>query len=412
MRIAVLSYRSHPFVGGQGVYVRHLTKALAADGHEVTVFGGEPYPQLDPRVDLVRLPSLNLYTEGFPFVIPDPRRLLSDPIDTLEFAMLPTGAFAEPLTFSLRAWRDLRRRRGEFDVVHDVQSLGYGLLGILRDGWPLVTTFHHPIAIDRDLDLQTAATPWRRLQLRRWYAFTRMQGRVARRLPFVITGSPTALDDIIRVCGVEPGRITLIPYGVDTQVFAPKPDVAREPGRILTTTSSDIPLKGLAVLLESVAKLRTERQVRLVIVGKPLPRSKVPALIDRLELTEHVEWVSGIGDVDLAVQYARAQVAVVPSLYEGFSLPAAEAMACQTPLVATDAGALPWVTGTEAASLVPAGDAGALADAIACILDDAEAAARAGEAGRQRVLERFTWSATASATVEVYRGATGAGNAT
>ena len=401
MRVALLSYRSHPYVGGQGVYVRHLTRALSALGHEVTVFGGEPYPELDPRVALVRLPSLDLYTERFPWVFPAPWKLL-DPINALEYVLFMGAGFAEPRSFSLRARRALRGRRGEFDVVHDVQCLGSGLLGIVEDGWPLVATFHHPIAIDRELELGAATTRRRRLQLRRWYGFVQMQHRVARELPYLITGSPTARDDIVRVCGVDPRRLSLVPYGVDTEVFAPRPDVAREPGRIITTTSSDQPLKGLRILLEAVAKLASERDVRLVIIGKPLPRSEIPSLIERLGIGDRVDWVSGIDDDELAAWYARAQVAVVPSLYEGFSLPAAEAMSCGTPLVVTSAGALPWVVG-DAASVVAPGDAEALADAVRRLLDDPVLAGHRSDAGRDRVLERFTWPATAAATVDVYR---------
>jgi len=193
MRVALLSYRSKPHCGGQGVYVRHLSRGLVDLGHHVEVFSGQPYPDLlDARVRLTKVPSLDLYREPDPFRTP-PLREWRDAIDALEVATMWTGGFPEPLTFSLRARRHLAARRGDFDVVHDNQTLGYGLLGL---GLPLVTTIHHPITVDRRLEL-AAAQDWRRgLSVRRWYGFTRMQKRVARRLPSVLTVSGSSKDEI------------------------------------------------------------------------------------------------------------------------------------------------------------------------------------------------------------------------
>ena len=380
--------------------MRHLSRALASLGHSVTVFSGPPYPQLSGGVELVALPSLDLYRPEDPFRRARPMR---GPVDWLEFGMMCGAAFPEPLTFSLRARSALAARPGEFDVVHDNQGLGYGLLGISRR-LPVVATVHHPVAVDRRLEL--AATPsWtRRTAIRRWYGFTRMQGRVARRLPRLLTVSESARDLIATEMGVEPERVAVIPNGVDADTFQRPAGSRPLPGRIMTTASADVPLKGLVHLLEAVARIRLERPVTLLVLGRPRAGGPALAAVERLGLRGCVEFRSGLTEADIVAEYARAEVAVVPSLYEGFSLPAAEAMACEVPLVCTTAGALPEVAGPhgEAALHVAPGDGPALARAIIRLLDAPALRMRLGAAGRRRVLERLSWARTAAATADLY----------
>lgn len=404
LRVAFLAYRGNPHSGGQGVYTRNLTRELVALGHHVTVFAGPPYPDLDEGVELVRVPSLDLYRQPDPFRVPRLREFRSW-VHALEFGIMCSAGFPEPLTYSLRARKLLRARRRDFDVVHDNQCMGRGMLGMLGDGWPLVTTLHHPITVDRRLELQHAQTLRRQVTLRRWYGFVRMQLRVARRLPSVLTVSESSRSDIVAEMGVDPSQLRIVPVGVDHIRFRPLPRVAKVPGRLMTTASADVPLKGLVPLLEAVAKVRTEREAELVVIGKPRAESRVQETIERLGLEDAVRFVSSVTDERIVELYAEAEVAVVPSLYEGFSLPAVEAMACGVPLVATTGGALPEVAGEDGdtALLVPPGDVGALAAAIGEALDDPALRARIGAAGRQRVLERFTWRATAEGTVEAYR---------
>ncbi|QDC13389.1 glycosyltransferase family 4 protein [Rhodococcus ruber] len=400
MRVALLSYRSKPHCGGQGVYVRHLSRELAALGHDVEVFSGQPYPELDDGVTLVKVPSLDLYRDDDPFRFPHPREI-RDAIDLLELGTMWTAGFPEPLTFSLRVARLLRDRAGEFDVVHDNQCLGYGLLRIADAGLPLVATIHHPITRDRELDLASAPTLRRRITLRRWYGFLRMQARVARRIPTLLTVSKSSEDDIRTAFDIPDGRLRTIPLGVDTEIFAP-PSTERVSGRIVCVASADAPLKGVANLLEAVAKLRTERQVELVLVTKLAAGGVTEKLIEQLAIGDSVRTVSGIDDGELAGLLGSAQVAAVPSLYEGFSLPAVEAMACATPLVASRAGAIPEVVG-DAGILVPPGDSEQLAAALTRVLDDPAEQARLGSVARARVLERFSWAAVAARTAQAYR---------
>jgi glycosyltransferase involved in cell wall biosynthesis len=405
LRIALLSYKGNPFCGGQGVYVRHLSRELAVLGHSVEVIGAQPYPVLDGGVPLTELPSLDLYRQPDPFRTPG-RGEYRDWIDALEVATMWTGGFPEPLTFSLRARRHLASRAGEFDVVHDNQTLGYGLLGAL--GAPLVTTIHHPITVDRRLDLQAAQGRRRQASVRRWYGFTRMQKRVARRLPSVVTVSDSSKQEIADDLGVRADRIHVVPIGADANLFSPDRSVPEVPGRIVTTSSADVPLKGLVHLVEALAKLRTEQpEAHLVVVGRRAEDGPVAQAIERYGLEDAVRFVKGISDSELVELVRGAQIACVPSLYEGFSLPAAEAMATGTPLVATTGGAIPEVAGAdgETCLAVPPGDAGALAAALGRLLDDPELRERLGAAGRERVLSRFTWAKAAQGTVELYRAA-------
>jgi glycosyltransferase involved in cell wall biosynthesis len=405
LRIAWLVYRGNPYCGGQGVYTRYLARELTELGHEVTVFSGQPYPELDDPSQLTEVPSLDLYRPEHPFRVPWPWEFKTS-IDVREFAIMCAAGFPEPYTFSLRARRLLAPRRADFDIVHDNQCLGSGLLQMMDDGWPVLATLHHPITVDRDLDLEHAANAWRRLTLRRWYGFLEMQMRVARRMPRVVTVSESSKRDIVRQMAVDPARLHIVPVGVDPKIFHPVPEVARIPGRLMTTTSSDVPMKGLVPLLEALAKVRTERSdAELVIIGKPKDKSRIPATIERLGLRHAVRFVSGVTTERIVQLYAEAEVAVVPSLYEGFSLPAIEAMACGVPLVATTGGALPEVVGTdgETGLLVGPGDPDALAHALLRALADADLRARIGAAGRARALDRFTWRQTAVGTVDNYR---------
>ena len=402
MRVALLSYRSKQHVGGQGVYVRHLSRELVALGHDVEVFSGQPYPVLDPGVRLTAVPGLDLYREPDPFRLPRPSEI-RDRVDLLELATMWTAGFPEPRTFSIRVARLLLDRLAEFDVVHDNQTLGDALLGIERAGLPLVTTIHHPITFDRRVDL-AAATSWRsRLALRRWYGFLRMQGRVARRCRHILCPSESSARDVVTDFGVDPARIEVVPLGVD-EVFAP-PALSRVPGRIVAMASADMPMKGVATLLEAFAKLRTERDVELVLVSRPKPGGQTERIIDRLSITDSVRFANGLSDAELAAVVGSAEIACVPSLYEGFSLPTLEAMACGTPLVVSRAGAIPEVVGPDGlcADLVTPGDVGELEAALAALLDDPARRSRMGLAGRQRAALRFSWRTVAEATVAAYR---------
>jgi glycosyltransferase involved in cell wall biosynthesis len=405
LRIALLCYRGNPHSGGQGVYTRYVSRELVAMGHEVTVFAGQPWPELDPGVGFVPVPSLDLYRRRFPFWWPWPWQLRTK-WDWLEWGRSMTGQFPEAHTFSYRA-ADLLlgKHRHDFDLIHDNQCLGTGLRPVM-DAFPFLATIHHPITVDFELELSHATNAWRRFCLGRWYSFLPAQIDVAREVPRVVTVSESSKRDIAAQMGVASERMAIVPVGVDHTRFRPLRGVQRQRGKLLTTASGDVPLKGLVPLLEALAKVRTERDdVTLTVIGKLRNGSRIPGVIDRLGLKNAVTFEGGISDERVVELYATCELAVVPSLYEGFSLPAIEAMASGTPLLATTGGALPEVVGTDGTTgrLVPPDDPGALASSILELLGDDELRSAMAEAGRQRVLERFTWRATAEGTLAEYR---------
>ena len=405
LRVALLTYRGKPHCGGQGIYTRHLSKALADLGHHVEVYSGQPYPVLDERVTLHKLPSLDMWRE-FPFPIPWPWQLKST-IDLGEaLRTVATGTFAEPWAFSKRAERAIEPRVADFDIVHDNQCLGTGLLGLQEAGLPILGTIHHPITVDRRIDMENAPNWWRRFGASRFYAFTKMQSKVAQRLPRIMTVSENSFGDITSGHGVDPDKMRVVHVGVDPELFRPLPHIPRVPGRLMTTSSSDVPMKGLVHLLEAVAKLRTERpEITLTVIGIPNDDGPVMRTIKKFDLLDCIQFVSGVSDERIVELYAEAELAVVPSLYEGFSLPAIEAMSAGVPVVATTGGAIPEVVGTDGttAALVPPGDAGALAVTIGELLDDPARRAAIGTAGRERAAARYSWKATAEQTVQQYR---------
>lgn len=404
LRVALLAYRGNPFSGGQGVYVRQLSTALSRLGHAVTVFAGQPYPELDAGVALVRVPGLDLYRSPDPFRTPGPDELRNR-IDVLELTLARAGRFSEPLAFSLRTRCLLLSRRTDFDVVHDNQGLGWGLLGVQRAGIPVVATVHHAVVIDRELELARATTGEQRRVLRRWYQFHEMQDRVAQRVDRVITVSDHSREEIVSRMGVPDERLRVIPIAVDGTVFAPRPEVPRVPGRIFAVASADAPIKGVVPLLHAVAALRRHAHVELVVLGEARDGGAAERTIRELNLADAVRFVRGIPDAEVAHQYAQAEVAVVPSLYEGFSIPALQAMSSGVALVATTAGAIPEVVGEDGrtALLVPPDDPAALAAAIGRLLGDPQLREGLSSAALVRARTRFSWATTAQATVDVYR---------
>ena len=401
LRIALLGYRSNPFSGGQGIYIRYMARALADLGHQVEVISGEPYPDLDPDITLTKLPGLNLF-QNMPPQTPFRLRYLSRPTELFEWASVLSGGFPEPYTFGRRVYDYLATRREDFDLVHDNQTLSYGVAKIPALGLPLVTTIHHPITFDRDIALQHSESRTQRWLIRRWHHFLAMQTKVARSLEHIVTVSASSQQDIAASFGVDTSRIRVIYNGVDTELFAPHRDIEREDDLLITTASADQPLKGTQHLIPAFAKLRERHpQLRLIFIGKPKPDGKVAELITQFDLARHIEFRHGISTEAIVELYARATVAVVPSEYEGFGLPAAEAMACEVPLVSSDGGALPEVVG-NAGIVVPAANVDALATAISTMLNDPATRSRLGKAGRARMLERFSWSHAATTLTDYY----------
>jgi glycosyltransferase involved in cell wall biosynthesis len=401
LRVCLLSYRCNPHSGGQGVYVKNLSRALCELGHAVTVLAGPPGIELAPGVRRIALCGLDLYNPADPFRLPTAAEL-ADPVNLIEWLGVSSMGFPEPFTFGLRAFAYLKRRLAEYDVLHDNQSLSYGIWALGRRA-PTVASIHHPVTVDRRFAVAAERTPVRKIQRWRWYSFIGMQKRVARRLFPVITVSRRSRSDICREFRIPADRCRVVPNGIDTELFRPLPGVAREPARVIVTNSADMPLKGLGHLLEAVAAVRAAHpRLRLIVIGSPNRNGTVERMVAELGLAPWVRFTGRISDAALVRHYARASLAVVPSLYEGFGLPAGEAMACAVPVVSTTGGALPEVVG-DAGRLVPPADPGALARAVADLLEQPEQALELGRRGFARVHRHFSWRRAAQLTVDAYR---------
>lgn len=401
LRIALLGYRSNPYSGGQGIYLKYISQALVDAGHQVDVISGEPYPELDERVGLIKLPGLNLFAQESHLTALRPRHLLST-TDFFEWFSMASGGFPEPYTFGRRVARHLRQPGHGYDIIHDNQSLSYGVLR-LQQHTPLLTTIHHPITWDRDIALNHAPSWQHRLLIRRWHNFLNMQRAVAKKLRHIVTVSERSRKDIGDAFDIDSERIHVIYNGIDTEVFRPEASIARNPWQLITTASADQPLKGTQHLIPAFARLIREfPKLRLVFIGRPKPGGETEKLMARHGIKDRIRFVHGISPEVIRTLYASSAIAVVPSEYEGFGLPAGEAMACSVPVVSTDGGALPEVVG-DAAVVVPVGDPQALGDAIAGLLRDDGARERLGRIGRQRIIERFSWQRAAEQMTQLYQ---------
>ncbi|MBM3132103.1 MAG: glycosyltransferase family 4 protein, partial [Chloroflexi bacterium] len=388
MNICLLCYRGKPNCGGQGVYIYYLSRELARLGHQVHVMSGPPYPVVERGITLHRLPSLNLYESKRRFPYDFPKR--PTPLNLYEYGDVALGGFPEPFTFSARAFMKLRELQPtvKFDVVHDNQGLGYGLLWIKHLlKIPVVATIHHPVTVDRDLDIASAKSLYWKLRLKRWYSITRMQGYVARRMDRIVSVSNAAAEDTSHAFGVRKERTRVVHNGTDETLFKPDSSIPKEPHSLITVNSADSPMKGVSYLLEALSIVRNGIQPKLTIVGSAIPGGKSETIIRKHGLEDLVKFTGRINDRELVARYSASEIAVVPSLYEGFGLPAAEAMACGLPVIVSQAGALPEVIGTDSQTglSVPPADPAALASAIKHLLTHEQLRRKMGEAGRKRV---------------------------
>lgn len=401
LRICLLTYRGNPTSGGQGVYIKHLSKALADEGHRVDVISGPPYPRLDENVRLIRLPSLDLYSPDHLFR-PEKASALLNPLNMYEFLNVCTGGFPEPYTFGERAYAYLKKHSDAYDIVHDNQCLSYGIGRLAQKVLPTLVTIHHPITVDRQEEYNVAKTLRQKYRVFRWYAFINMQLKVARQFSHIITVSEFTRKDIAREFSLDEQRFRVVHNGVNNEFFYPKQNGPRPENALIVTNSADTPLKGLSFLLEAVARIRRTRPIRLTVIGQPKKNGIIENLVASLGVSDIVHFTGRIANEEFADYYAKSTIAVVPSLYEGFGIPAAEAMASGVPLVSTSGGALAEVVG-DAGIVVPPADAEALALAITRLLDSPEERKKYIQAGLARVHSEFSWKKAAQETVKVYR---------
>ena len=401
MKVGLLSYRSHPYSGGQGIYIKHLSKALKNLGHEVSVLSGPPYPELDSEVNLIKIPSLGLFESGErlkAFRL----RFLWSPIDLYEWITVMTGGFPEPFTYGKRVLKKLKEDNLKLDVLLDNQSLSSSLLEI-QAHYPLVVTIHHPITKDHKLEMQNAINWKERLSSSRWHNFLPMQKKVAPQLKNIICVSQPSKEDVISEFKVDEKKITVIPNGIDIVTF--KPSSIKKPlsFKIVTTASADIPLKGLRHLILALPRvIRQFPLTSLTVIGKSPEKSNLSKLIDDLDLEDKITFRSGISEEEIVKTYHDSDIAVIPSLYEGFGFGAGEAMACGVPLISTDSGGLKQVIGDAALKIKP-GSVNEIEDGILKLFSEEKIRQDLAQKGRERMEEFFDWKIAALAYIEVFK---------
>ena len=400
MRIGLLSYRSNPFSGGQGIYVRHLSSALNKLGHEVEVLSGPPYPLLDKNIKLVRIPSLDLFSTN--------ERLkafnisfLNSLTDFIEWAGVLSGAFPEPYTFGRRVSQHLQDKKSYYDVIHDNQSLSYALVKLQKE-FPLVTTIHHPITRDHRIEVENSKNWIAKLSSNRWHSFLKMQKKVAPQLEKIICPSNQSKSDVIREFKVQEKRVAAILNGIDLDTFRYKQGIKKIPFRIITSASADVPLKGLRFLIEALPKVLLDfPETCLSVIGKAKEKGEITKLIAKLDLKGKISFHSELSETEIVNLYSSAQIAVIPSLYEGFGFGAGEALACSLPLISTHSGGLKEVVG-EAAIQIKSGDAKEISMAIIDLFSNPEKQAYYSRLGRERMESEFDWLKAAEEYVKIY----------
>ena len=401
LRILLPSYRSDPHTGGQGIYMRLISKALVDLGHHVDVISGPPYPELDPRIGLIKLPSLDMYARENPISCLN-GEIMGNKTDLFEWWSHNWGGFPEPYTFGVRMAHYMRDKIDQYDIMHDNQTLCYGMLDVRDMGLPVVGTIHHPITKDRRIDIAHAKWPWIKFLKWRWYSFLNMQMKVARALDPLIVVSDSTKRDVHKDFKIPMQRMVRIHHGIDHELFTPQPHITRRKNRLMATASADVPLKGLIYLIRAYHMLlAVHPDLELVVVGR-LREGQTMDELNRLGIRDRVKFISGLSGEDIRDLYAEATIAVSPSVYEGFGFPAGEALSCGVPLVATDGGSLPEVVG-DAGIVVPHSNPPALARAIDGLLRDENRRADMSVKARQHILDNFKWERCARDVVQLYR---------
>ncbi|MDB9967625.1 glycosyltransferase family 4 protein [Gammaproteobacteria bacterium] len=386
-----MSYRSAPFGGGQGIYVYELSKALNSIGHNVDVISGPPYPELIADIELIKLPGLNLFStfkfqERLKIFFHAKNKSLDD---WYEFSSILMGGFPELQTFGNRAKIFLSDKN--YDAVIDNQSISFGMIAIQKSK-PLIEIMHHPISKDYFYELKFARGLVQRLSKMRWFSFLKMQKKVAKQIQVVVTPSLNSKQDIHHDFKVPMQNIQVIPNGIDFNTFCALPNIVPRVNGVITTASADVPLKGLDFSLHAIARLKSEYpDIKLTVIGSPRAEGHTERLIKRLKLEEQVSFKTNLTKEEITHEYAKSSVAVVSSLYEGFGFPVGEAMACATPLVATNVASIPEITGSFA-QLIPAEDEEAIYQGIKNIFQSPQKYKIQAELGRQHIIENFNWT--------------------
>ena len=392
LNIAILSYRSARFGGGQGVYIRDISFALSLMGHRVDVISGPPYPELHDGIKLIELPGLNLF-ETFSF-----RDRLNKFIkkksktndDYYEFFSTLIGGFPELRTFGNRANKFLNLNK-DYDIIIDNQSISYGMIEIQKR-FPLVEIIHHPITFDFKFELASTKKIKYKISRYLWYSFLIMQKKVAPKLKTIVTPSKSSKNGIVAEFNCKSSNITVINNGLDYEEFAPISNIERNKNRLITTASADVALKGLDFSLKALKLLKKNNpKIHLIIIGAPKKNGHTEKLIKKLNIEDNVIFKKNISKEKIRELYATSSIAIVSSLYEGFGYPVIEAMSCEVPLIATNISSIPELVRSYGILIDPK-DEKKLSFNIEKVLNNYDDYKDNAIKGRQHVIETFNWS--------------------
>ncbi|HOK00976.1 MAG TPA: glycosyltransferase family 4 protein [Spirochaetota bacterium] len=402
MRVLISGYRGNPYCGGQGIYIYNLSRELAKLGVEVDVMVGPPYPDpLEEWATVYKIENLNIWsikTKDIPY---EKLVRIFSPWNFADYILTRLHMFPEMETYSFRAFFALKKilKEKRYDIIHDIQSLGWATVPMKGYGIPIVTTVHHPLTKDREADLMGNFGLWDKTTTILFYPLV-MQSFVIKRLDRVITSFREGITELNKAFGVKPEKVSVVYNGMDVDLFQNTGE-PREENALLFVGNTEDSKKGLIYLFEAMTML--PENVTLTIVDDGPPKKMTAAdMIKKFNLSHRVKFTGKLSYEALVSLYSRKTILVMSSLFEGFGLPAVEAMACKTPVVVTTAGSLKEVVTEDCGILVPPKDPIALKDAILKLLSDSELRKKMGENGRRRAVENFSWPVAAKNTLKVY----------
>lgn len=376
---------------------------MARQGHEVHVIVGPPYPENMKGVVTHVIPNNGYYVKkGFNIINSRSPFDIFHPVNAYEWFHSRFGAFPEISSFGYRAFFLLRKlhRKYNFDIIHDNQSLNYGLLLMKSLGVPVVATIHHPLTIDLRTVLERSGSFKMKFRAVMFYP-TLMQTIVSKRLDHIITVSEDSKIMNHRDFGVPLEKQSVVYNGIDRSIFRPV-KTAKNSRDIIFVGNIEDGKKGFIYLLKALTMVKSD--VRLIVVDGGAPHRKITnRVIDLLGIRDRIFFAGTASNDELVKLYSQSSAAIVPSVYEGFGFPAGEAMACGVPVISSDGGALPEVVG-DAGIVVPARDSAALAGAIDTLLNDRKMQKEFSRSGIVRVEKLFTWEGAVKQMVDIYSG--------
>tara|TARA_A100001388_G_scaffold157385_1_gene117273 strand:+ start:3618 stop:4850 length:1233 start_codon:yes stop_codon:yes gene_type:complete len=400
LKIALLSYRSDPFSGGQGIYIKNISEALHNRGHEITIFSGNPLPEVNKAIKVVRIE-----TPGFFETFDSLERLKiftsleKNRLNFMDFFETFTGTFTEPVFFGERLVKNkyFQETVDEFDIFHDNQSISSYPETVLKK---LVTTLHHPIHVDKEIDLTSEKSFLKRLSIKRWYSFLNFQKKNLKAVKKVISPSLSSKNDICRYFDYPSKNISVIWNGInlDDCKFHQRGSFN---ANFVTIISADVPMKNLKTVLKALYLLKQEGIIaKLTIVGDL--REDNNKLIDRLGLTKEITYKSKLPRKQLIQSLNNADIGIAPSKYEGFGFPLVEMIATGLPVIVSDKASLPELAG-NAGLIFNSSDSNDLKEKMKELIENAALRNKVAENSKLRRDDFFGWDEYAKKLEDLYK---------